>query len=380
LTPLDPTKFATAKLNLVLDVSLDAGLPKLSLRIVGLFVGRYMRAEYGGAAFPRIKIICEELGVSSERAVRAALYRLINHGYLAAERTVGRATHYHIAERYFSGSAQRLVGTETQAHHEPGSFATQAHHEPGTQAHHEPGTQAHHEPPYNRIINPDIEYRKKPSQPSHQSGAERNWLSGKPQASSPGETPDAFGLFKASWQWRQGESLRAARAAFHRLSESDRESAIQGAPNFQSAMAGRQHPPHASTYLDERMWTCQARNAAAASQKTRPNGTFKNGVGVLLAESCFGGGAEPKFDAANVIDLEAVRLDHAEGPTTPAVPTHERDLRVVLHPRSQQLEAWHAYERRVHGRAKPGLSRPTEWPPEPSAPPEVGVEVAERQP
>jgi hypothetical protein len=135
-------------------------------------------------------------------------------------------------------------------------------------------------------------------------------------------------------------------------------------------MAGRQHPPHASTYLAERKWAFQARNASTASACARPIGSFKGGVGALLADSYFGpcGGA-PGADG-NIIDLEAVRPKSAKPAGALSVPPLDRDRRVVLHPSSEQLAAWHAYERREHGRARLGLTRPAEWPP--------GVGFAER--
>jgi hypothetical protein len=191
--------------------------------------------------------------------------------------------------------------------------------------------------------------------------------SGKTQASTSGEKPDAFGRFEAVWRWGQGESLRAARATFHRLSESDRESAIQGAPAFQSAMAGRQHPPHASTYLAERKWVFREsyfrpryepkfKNGFAAVHEALVNGTF----GKNNRDNCpFSDSADFYGEGENIIDLEAVRPE----PTPPPTLAAEHAKRVILHPRSQQLESWHAYERRVHGRAKPGLTRPSEWPP-----------------
>jgi hypothetical protein len=366
MNALDRTTFATAKLSFVLGVGLDAELPKLALRIANIFVGQYMCADNGGEAWPAIKRLCHDLGVSSERAVRQALYSLLERGHLVAERKAGGTTRYRIADRYFDDFAQ-----VTQAHHEPtpqarlepGLRETQAHHEPGTQAHHEPGTQAHHEPTNSGNRTPVNELREIPPQPPR--GREGEDLpSGKTQASTSVETRDAFGRFEAVWSWGVGESLKAARAAFHRLSESDRESAIQGAPAFQSGMAGRQHPPHASTYLAERKWAFQARNASAASQTyARPMATFKNGVALLLADSYFGRDAGSPGAAENIIDLEAVRLKPTKPSGALSVPLLERDRRVVLHPSSEQLAAWHAYERRLYGRARLGLTRPAEWPP-----------------
>lgn len=105
MTPLDRTKFAAAKLNFVLGVGLDAELPKLALRVANIFVGQYMCADNGGEAWPAIKTLCCDLGVSSERAVRQALSSLLERGHLMA--IVDReTTRYRIAERYFDGESQ----------------------------------------------------------------------------------------------------------------------------------------------------------------------------------------------------------------------------------------------------------------------------------
>jgi len=163
MSALDPTKFAAAKLNLLLGVGIDADLPKLALRVANVLAGQYMCADNGGEAWPAINRLCCDLGVSSERAVRQALYTLLERGHLIAERKAGGTTRYRIAERYFDASAR-----STQAHHEPDSRNTPAQNEPGTQAdleptpqaHHEPGTQAHHEPTNSGNRSPGIEHRE----------------------------------------------------------------------------------------------------------------------------------------------------------------------------------------------------------------------------
>ncbi len=160
---LDPTKFAAAKLNLLLGAGLDAELPKLALRVANVLAGRYMCADNGGEAWPAIKRLCGDLDVSSERAVRQALYSLLMRGHLSAERKAGGTTRYRIADRYFDGGAQ-----PTQARSEPESRDTPAQNKPGTQAdlepapqaHHEPGTQAHHEPTNSGKKTPENELLK----------------------------------------------------------------------------------------------------------------------------------------------------------------------------------------------------------------------------
>jgi hypothetical protein len=369
MSALDQTTFAAAKLNFMLSVSLDAELSKIAQRVAGIFIGRYMHADNGGEAWPAIKTLCEDLGVKSESKVRDGLYALQNRGHLMADRRAGATTRYRIADRYFERAAPPQYGAATQPLYGAGSKDTQPLYGAGGP----PPIGAEGPPPIGATntgnITPVNEPREIPPQPPR--GREGEDLpSGKTQASTSGETPDAFGRFETAWQWGVGESLRAARAAFHRLSESDRESAIQGAPAFQSAMAGRQHPPHASTYLAERKWAFQARNASAASARHGPVATFKNGVGMLLAEAYFGPSTGAPGADGNIIDLEAVRPKPAKPAGALSVTPIERDRRVVLHPSSEQLAAWHAYERRVHGRARLGLTRPAEWPP--------GVGFAER--
>jgi hypothetical protein len=158
---VDPTTFSSAKFAVLVAVGRDKELPKLSLRVANVIVGEYMCADNGGEAWPAIKRLAGDLGTASERAVREALYALLERGHLIAERKPGETTRYRIAERYFkAGHKPSAGGTPAQdeptpqAHHEPGLTDTQAHHEPGTQAEiepppqaqHEPGTQAHHEP------------------------------------------------------------------------------------------------------------------------------------------------------------------------------------------------------------------------------------------
>jgi hypothetical protein len=381
MSALDQTTFAAAKLNFMLSVSLDAELSKIAQRVAGIFIGRYMHADNGGEAWPAIKTLCEDLGVKSESKVRDGLYALQNRGHLMADRRAGATTRYRIADRYFERAAPPQYGAATQPLYGAGSKDTQPLYGAGGP----PPIGAEGPPPIGATntgnITPVNEPREFSPQPPR--GREGEDLpSGKAQASTSGEKPDAFGCFEAVWQWGRGESLRAARAAFHRLSESDRESAIRGAAAFQSAMAGRQHPPHASTYLSERKWVFVTPSpprrmkalrggvgALLADHYARPTDTFKNGVGVMLAESYFGIAAAHGADE-KIIDLEAVRLEPAKPAGALSVLPLERDRRVVLHPGSEQLAAWHAYERRMHGRAQLGLTRPAEWPP--------GVEIAAR--
>ncbi|PPD09754.1 MAG: hypothetical protein CTY36_02715 [Methylocystis sp.] len=144
--PLDPSKFAAAKLNLVLGVGLDAELPKLALRIVSLFVGRHMHAERGGDAWPAVRTLCEELGVSSGSMVRDALYTLLERGHLVADRKAGETTRYRIADRYFESGAQPAQEATPMRDNPGGEPARQAGGEPECEAGGEPAISAAPQP------------------------------------------------------------------------------------------------------------------------------------------------------------------------------------------------------------------------------------------
>jgi hypothetical protein len=364
---IHPTKLATAKLSLVRDTALDGELSKLALRLIGIFVGIHMRPEHDGVAWPSTKFMCEQLGVSSESKVRSALYTLLERGYLAAERKAGETTRYRIAERYFDGNTPPRIGATTQPLYGAGSEDTP----PPIGATTQPLYGAGRAPPIGatNTVNrkPLIEDRKSPplNSPSR-SGAESIWPGDEVGVSSFGAPPSTFERFEAIWQWRQGESVKQARIAFHRLSEADRESAISGAPGFQEAMASRSCPPHARSYLSERQWTFQRRRAAS----------LRGGVGALLAES-YGFGHERK--TVKTIDLDAVRLGE-DAPTQTGVVGRLPDGSYKLHPRSEQLARWREFELRTDGRARRGMTRPSEWPPGMGSPVAQLASVPEPQP
>jgi hypothetical protein len=144
--PLDASKFAAAKLNLVLGVGLDAELPKLALRVVSLFVGRHMHAERGGEAWPAVKTLCEELGVSSGSMVRDALYTLLERGHLVADRKPGETTRYRVADRYFENGAQLAQEATPMRNNPGGEPAMQAGGEPEYEAGGEPAMSAAPQP------------------------------------------------------------------------------------------------------------------------------------------------------------------------------------------------------------------------------------------
>lgn len=148
---------------------------------------------------------------------------------------------------------------------------------------------------------------------------------------------DARSRFEAVWTFGLGESRSAAWKAFDRLSVADREAAISGAAAFQAAMAGRTHPPHASTYLAERSkWTY--RRPSAAPTPSSESSPSKGSAG----SAC-----------------------------------QRPDGSWFLKPGSPQLERWNAYERKMCGAAARGCIRPSEWPPSLQAQ-AAGGETAER--
>ncbi len=105
--PLDERKFASAKLNLLLAVGLDAELTRLAARLANILVGKYMNADKGGDAWAGIGTYCGALGMSpkSERHVREALALLVERGHLVAVRA--GTTRYSIPDKYFQDGEPR---------------------------------------------------------------------------------------------------------------------------------------------------------------------------------------------------------------------------------------------------------------------------------
>lgn len=306
--PVDPKKLAAAKLSVVLAVSLDHTLPKIAPRIIGVFVGRHMRAEHGGVAYPSVSTICATLNVSTGSMVRAALNALVAGQYLVAERKAGATTTYRIAPHYFD--------RETQ----PVREAASGENELGGAPIGEAGGAPIGEATKTVNINPVIEDRNPsllPSAPQAESA-----IASDDAAAPSADESEAFRRFERAWVSQQGESRKAARRAFERLSEQEREAAIQGAGAFQGAMAGRQHRPHASTYLAEGKWNFFSRPSPPASPRL-----------------------EPRVMAQQLLDG-----------------------RWRLHPDSEQLRTWREHELATLGRAPRGFDRPNEWPPAACAP------------
>ncbi|MBM3579113.1 MAG: hypothetical protein FJX40_16120 [Alphaproteobacteria bacterium] len=137
----------------------------------------------------------------------------------------------------------------------------------------------------------------------------------KPSIDMADDGDGAWTTFSAAWPYDAVDYRRAAaKAEFERLSDRDRELAIRCAPLFIKAWrsAGRGALPSARKWLRERGWESVRAQSDLAS------------------------------------------------PATPA----ERlpDGRWRLHPGSLQLQRWHEHERRTLGRARLGLTRPSEWP------------------
>jgi hypothetical protein len=106
----DVKKLATAKLEFLVAVALDAELPKLAVRTAAILAGRYMHSQNDGVAWPRIARLCDDLQIRSESKVRDALYALVDGGYLDADRNRGETTRYSIAPRFFETGTQPQDG------------------------------------------------------------------------------------------------------------------------------------------------------------------------------------------------------------------------------------------------------------------------------
>ncbi|MBM3655099.1 MAG: Rrf2 family transcriptional regulator [Alphaproteobacteria bacterium] len=146
------------------------------------------------------------------------------------------------------------------------------------------------------------------------------------EASAPVDTAEAWRRFSAGWPFEPIDYRRAAaEAEFAKLKDPEREAAIRAAPIFAKAWrsSGRSGMPDARSWLKARGWEAVGRaapNSPAAAAATA---------------------------AVNAV-REATRLS---------------DGSCRLHPSSPQLHAWAEYERRTLGRARIGLTRPSEWPP-----------------
>ena len=170
-------------------------------------------------------------------------------------------------------------------------------------------------------------------------------------AASPQRSDEPFERFAAAWTFGEGESLKAARAAFRRLNKDDREAAIRGAAAFQGGMLGRKHPPHASTYLSEKKWSFT------------PSPRWRERL-------------SPPPKSLRLAPVKARRMP---------------DGRWRFEPDAPQLLAWKEFERKTRDdrRAVLDLYRPSEWPPgqgathadrdnESRAPPGAGAPVEPR--
>jgi hypothetical protein len=131
--------------------------------------------------------------------------------------------------------------------------------------------------------------------------------------------------FEANWPWQTGEGKGKAERAFKRLSKPDQKNAVAGIVLFMAAVGGRDHRPHALSYISDRQWTyAGARRSMAKAAASASSPGQKVTARPLPSGSWF--------------------LD-ADGP---------------------ELSAWHAHERRTsqNGKAAGGCMRPTRWPPD----------------
>ncbi len=147
--------------------------------------------------------------------------------------------------------------------------------------------------------------------------------------------------FSATWPFEPVDFRRAAaKAEFMQLTAAEREAAIRCAPSFIKAWrsACRGPLPSARKWLRERGWESVRAAAESAASAT----------------------------------------------TAECLP----DGRWRLHPSSLQLQRWREHERRTFGRARLGLMRTSEWPPNMAStcgasdrsPRGVAIVVGERRP
>lgn len=144
---------------------------------------------------------------------------------------------------------------------------------------------------------------------------------------APVDVAEAWERFSAAWPFDTVPYRRAAaEAAFAELTYAEREDAIRCAPRFAKAWRarGRSGLPDARAWIREKGWEAFAPTPSAAPPAAQP-----------AAQS----GAR----------LVAARLP---------------DGSYRLHPDSPQLQRWKEHERRTLGRARLGMVRPSEWPPD----------------
>jgi hypothetical protein len=224
--PLDQTKFAAAKLNLVLGVGLDAELPKLALRVASVLVGQYMCADKGGEAWMAVKTLCGDLGITSESKVRDALYALLDRGHLVADRKAGETTRYRIADRYLDGVTQPQDGAGSVDTQPQDGADTQPQNGAPTQPQDGAGTQPRHGATNSGNTTPGNELREmnsgkgdSPPTPSHERKPAKGATEEAPprrKESSPRKEspPDGFEEFWAAYPRHVGK--RGAEKAYQR--------------------------------------------------------------------------------------------------------------------------------------------------------------------
>jgi hypothetical protein len=178
-----------------------------------------------------------------------------------------------------------------------------------------------------RIINTDLrpitESELKTVSPNPQNSTREggDGLCDDGEASSEAVQPDAWDRFKAEWPWQDGqsESVDAARRAFNRLSEADKELCVKGAQAFQS----RPGRVCAAVFIAERHWSFSPRRSSTLIGANSPRPSSSNAQ-------------------------------------------RQSDGTWWLAPDSPQLTAWRDYERRTRDdrKALNSLYRPAEWPPD----------------
>ncbi|MGD9543547.1 MAG: hypothetical protein AB7F41_10675 [Methylocystis sp.] len=290
MNALDPTKFAAAKLNLLLGVGLDAELPKLALRVANVLVGQYMCADNGGEAWPAIKRLCGDLGIASESKVRDALYALLERSHLVAERKAGGTTRYRIAERYFDGgtqheenSAQPQNGAGSRATQPEGGADTQPQNGATPQPQNGAGSPPRHGATNSGNITPGNELRElnsgkdSPSSPSHAQKPASEKASEPPTPRKTKFPPDGFEEFWNAYPLRV-EKLAAMRAFVRAVrSGAPPEQITAAAKRFAAKRAlvsdpeeRERYTPHPAKWLNGGRWTDEPAPQASTSFEGLP--------------------------------------------------------------------------------------------------------------
>lgn len=107
--PFTEKELAAAKFRMLLAVALDGSLSRLAIRAASVIACMRINFKTGGFARCAIATYCNDLGIKSDSAMRAALSELETRDYFKAEKSSGKVTRYLVADRFFVDGEPRLV-------------------------------------------------------------------------------------------------------------------------------------------------------------------------------------------------------------------------------------------------------------------------------